>query len=110
MIKAIALALPIAALGLASCSSNNIAAAECQKFKEEMNSHNQANPALSGNFDESAALSWSEKGKEITKRFLQATGVGYNEGDSLEAAQANISGLMEGSVKCKEAGVDMTKN
>ena len=109
MIKAITLALPFAALGLASCSSNNLAT-ECQKFKEEMTSHAQANPVLSGNFDQSAALSWSEKNKEIAKGFLQATGVGYKEGDSLEATQANLSGIMEGYAKCKKAGVDMTKN
>lgn len=108
MFKPSALVLPIAAIGLASCSSNNLAA-ECQKFKEDMASHAKANPALSGNFDESAALSWSKRNQEITKGFLQATGVGFKEGDSMEAMQANMSGIMEGSVKCKEAGVDMMK-
>ena len=100
MIKTIVLALPIAALSLASCSSNNIAA-ECQKFKEEMTSNLQ-------NFDGSSPLSWSEKNEKTTKRFLQAIGIGYKEGASLEAMKANTAGIMEGSVKCKEAGVDIS--
>ena len=100
MIKTIVLALPIAALSLASCSSNNIAA-ECQKFKEEMTSNLQ-------NFDGSSPLSWSEKNEKTTKRFLQAIGIGYKEGASLEAMKANTAGIMEGAVKCKEAGVDIS--
>ena len=100
MIKTIVLALPIAALSLASCSSNNIAV-ECQKFKEEMTSNLQ-------NFDGSSPLSWSEKNEKTTKRFLQAIGIGYKEGASLEAMKANTAGIMEGSVKCKEAGVDIS--
>ena len=100
MIKTIVLALPIAALSLASCSSNNIAA-ECQKFKEEMTSNLQ-------NFDGSSALSWSEKNEKTTKRFLQAIGIGYKEGASLEAMKANTAGIMEGAVKCKEAGVEIS--
>ena len=100
MIKTIVLALPIAALSLASCSSNNIAA-ECQKFKEEMTSNLQ-------NFDGSSPLSWSEKNEKTTKRFLQAIGIGYKEGASLEAMKANTAGIMEGAVKCKEAGVEIS--
>ena len=109
MIKPASLFLPLAALGIASCSSGNIAA-KCEKYKAEMASHAQANPALSGNFDTDAAISWSEKNKEIVKGFLQAAGVEYKEGDSMEDMQANLSGIMEASTKCKEAGVDMMKN
>ena len=107
MIKTIVLALPIAALSLASCSSNNIAV-ECQKFKEEMASNLEEMTSSVQNFDGSSALSSSEKNEKITKRFLQAIGIGYKEGASLEAVKANTAGIMEGAVKCKEAGVDIS--
>jgi len=100
---------PAGVLILAACSGGDLKT-ECEKYKAEMAAHSQANPVLNGNFDADAALDWNQKNKEITKGFLRATGFEYKEGDDMEDLQANMSGIMEASVKCKEAGVDMMKN
>jgi hypothetical protein len=109
MKKTVLLAVPFGALVLASCSGGDIKA-KCEKYKAEMTAHSQSNPALTGNFDIDAASSWNQKNKELAKEFIQATGLEYRDGDSLDDLQANMSAIMEASVKCKEAGVDIMKN
>lgn len=91
---------------LASCGKGDIASA-CQSYKKQMESHAQSNPVLSGNFDTAELEAWNQKNKELAKGLMSATGIPYRDGDSLESAQENISGIMQASVKCKEAGVDM---
>jgi hypothetical protein len=81
----------------------------CIKYKEEMSSHANANPFLTGNYNSFAdpvIKEWNEKGDAINKRLFDAVGISYSTGDEIEEAQKNIQGLMQAAQKCYNAGVD----
>jgi len=51
----------------------------------------------------------NRKNLEISKDFMKSTDVKYNNGNSMEALQENIAGIIKASFKHEEAGVEMMK-
>ena len=80
-----------------------------KKYRVKIAAHSQSNPVLSGEFDMTAIQEVNRKNLEISKDFMKSTDVKQNNGNSMEALQENIAGIIKASLKHEEAGVEMMK-